>query len=379
MLLPPLQGVGTGRGLPTETLFIIDVSGSMAGSSIEQARTALLAALDRLRPEDTFDILAFSDVVSEFRPGFVGASGGDLDEARAWTWSLQADGGTRIDLALEKGLSLVRSSPSSRSRRIVFLTDGAVDNEDAVLQDVRRGLGAARLHTLGIGAAPNRHLMRKMAAAGRGLCEFISTPAGATNQVDAFFSRLDRPVMSDLALAWDGGDPVEAYPALLPDLHSGEPLFLSARLAPGRPLQRLLMSGTTLEGALRLEVTASGPAATGSGVAVRWGRAKVESLLDTLLDGAVPDAVRGAVVEISKAFGFVTPYTSLVAVEEFPTATGACSRVRVANALPDGSQVLGDLPAGGTDGPILFLLAMLFLFAGCVLLAGACRLPGKAL
>lgn len=379
MLLPPLHGVGTGRGLPTETLFIVDVSGSMAGPSIEQARTALLAALDRLRPEDTFDILSFSDVVSEFRAGFVAASGSDLGEARAWTRSLRADGGTRIDLALERGLALVRSFRSSRLQRIIFLTDGAADNEDAVLKDVQSGLGAARLHTLGIGAAPNRYLMRKMAAAGRGLCEFISTSADATNRVDAFFSRLDRPVMADLALSWDGGEPVEAYPALLPDLHSGEPLFLSARLAPGRSLPRLVLGGTTLEGALRLEVSSSGPAVADSGVAVRWGRAKVESLLDTLHDGAVPDEVRRAVVEVSKTFGFVTPYTSLVAVEEFPTATGDCGLVRVANGLPAGSQLLGDLPQGGSDGPILFLLGMLFLFAGCVLLAGALRLPGKVL
>src|SRR5215510_8334203 len=98
MLLPPLEDVGAGRGLPTETLFIIDVSGSMAGPSFEQARAALLAALDRLRPEDTFDILAFSEVVTPFRPSFVTATGADLNEARTWTRSLQTESGTRIDL-----------------------------------------------------------------------------------------------------------------------------------------------------------------------------------------------------------------------------------------------------------------------------------------
>jgi Ca-activated chloride channel homolog len=180
-----------------------------------------------------------------------------------------------------------------------------------------------------------------------------------------------------VTLAWDGGATAETYPDTLPDLHSGEPLVVSARLDPGRTSERLVMSGTTLEGALRLEVTASRPAAD-SGVAVRWGRAKVESLLDSLHDGAALDDVRKEVVEVSKAFGFVSPYTSLVAVEEFPTATGACRRADVANALPDGSRPLGDLPAGGTDGPILFLVGMLFLLAGTVLLAGAFRLPGKA-
>ncbi len=378
MILPPLHDVGAGRGLPAETLFIIDVSGSMAGPSIEQARAALLLALDRLRPEDTFNILSFNEEVREFRDGFVPASGPDLEEARAWTRSLAASGGTRIDLALSRGLALVGASRTDRSQRIIFLTDGAADNEDAILREVRTGLGAARLHTLGIGAAPNRYLMRAMASAGRGLCYFISTTDGAGNRVDAFFSRLSRPVMTGLSLAWDGGEPVETYPALLPDLHEGESLFLSARLAPGRSVPRLVLGGSTLDGVLRLEAVADGPAVADSGVAVRWGRARVEALLDTLHDGATPDSVRDAVIDVSKAFGIVTPYTSLVAVEEFPTATGESSRVRVANGLPAGSGLPGDLPQGGTHEPILFLVGMLLALAGTVLLVGALRLPGKA-
>jgi len=348
MILPPLHDVGAGRGLPAETLFIIDVSGSMAGPSIEQARGALLLALDRLRPDDTFDILSFNEEVRQFRGGFVPASGPDLEEARDWTRSLAASGGTRIDLALARGLALVGASRTEESRRIIFLTDGAVDNEEAVLSEVRSGLAGARLHTLGIGAAPNRYLMRAMASAGRGLCDFISTTDGAGNRVDAFFSRLSRPVMTGLSLAWKGGESIESYPALLPDLHEGEPLFLSARLAPGRSLPRLVLCGSTLDGAEHLEAAAEGPAATDSGVAVRWGRARVEALLDTLHDGASPEAVRAAVIDVSRTFGIVTPYTSLVAEEEFPTATGGLlpgeGGERVARGLGPARR-----PAAGRD------------------------------
>ena len=162
------------------------------------------------------------------------------------------------------------------------------------------------------------------------------------------------------------------------NLHEGEPLILSARLAPGRSVPRLILGGSTLDGMQHLEAVADGPAVADSGVAIRWGRAKVEALLDTLHDGATPDSVRAAVIDVSKAYGIVTPYTSLVAVEEFPTATGESSRVRVANGLPAGSGHPGDLPHGGTHEPILFLVGMLLALAGTVLLVGALRLPGKA-
>jgi hypothetical protein len=60
--------------MPVEMLYMIDVSGSMQGTSIEQARAALLQALDRLRPNDRFGILEFNNGYQEFAPWPMAAS-----------------------------------------------------------------------------------------------------------------------------------------------------------------------------------------------------------------------------------------------------------------------------------------------------------------
>ncbi|PYT13069.1 MAG: marine proteobacterial sortase target protein [Acidobacteria bacterium] len=364
MLLPPLENVGAGLGLPTETLFVLDVSGSMDGPSIEQARAALLAALDRLRPGDTFNILIFNHAVTAFRTGFLPAGSPDLEEARSWVRRLRADGGTRIDLALQRGLDLIKTGHPDRAQRIIFLTDGGVDDEDDVLRMVRAGLGAARLHALGIGPAPNRYLMRKMAEAGQGLCEFISTTSGVDNRVDAFFARLSRPVMTDLELDWEGVASAEIYPSRLPDLFSGEPLFVSARLGAGHSVRRVLLKGRTHDGPIGFDLIAEDGNPLESGVAVRWARARVESLTDALHENADPDAVRRAVIDVSTAFGIVTRYTSLVAVEETPSASGDVRLVKVPSGIPLGSTLLGELPQGGTDEPLLFLVGILLVCSG---------------
>src|SRR5437773_1470826 len=373
MLLPPLENVGAGLGLPTETLFVLDVSGSMDGPSIEQARAALLAALDRLRPGDTFNILIFNHAVTAFRTGFLPAGSPDLEEARSWVRRLRADGGTRIDLALQRGLDLIKTGHPDRAQRIIFLTDGGVDDEDDVLRMVRAGLGAARLHALGIGPAPNRYLMRKMAEAGQGLCEFISTTSGVDNRVDAFFARLSRPVMTDLELDWEGVASAEIYPSRLPDLFSGEPLFVSARLGAGHSVRRVLLKGRTHDGPIGFDLIAEDGNPLESGVAVRWARARVESLTDALHENADPDAVRRAVIDVSTAFGIVTRYTSLVAVEETPSASGDARLVNVRSGLPIGSTLLGDLPQGGTDEPLLFLAGLVLVVTGASLLCLARR------
>src|SRR6266536_2010180 len=69
--------------MPVEMLYMIDVSGSMAGTSIEQARGALLQALDTLSPSDRFGILAFSSGYGEFASEPLPATEENLVAARA--------------------------------------------------------------------------------------------------------------------------------------------------------------------------------------------------------------------------------------------------------------------------------------------------------
>jgi Ca-activated chloride channel family protein len=342
----------------------------MSGPSIRQARAALAAAVHRLHPDDAFNILAFNNSVRVFAGDYVAAGEAERAQAYRWIQGLTAGGGTRIDLALDAALQMVARDESWRVERMIFLTDGAVSTEDAMLERIRSRLGAARLHTLGIGAAPNRYLMRQMAAAGQGLSDFISRVDQAENDIDLFLSRLSRPVMTDIELTWEGDAPLETYPRRLPDLHAGEPLTLSARFAHGAEPGRLILTGRLGGGRVRRVLDVGAGVGRSTGIATRWARHKVGDLLDSLHEGADPDAVRQEVIDVSSRFGIVTRYTSLVAVEEFPTANGDSRRVKVASATPG----TGQLPLGGTREPLLRLVMML-----CALAAGVTSFAGHAL
>jgi Ca-activated chloride channel family protein len=360
MLLPPLEDLQDLSGMATETLFIIDVSGSMQGPSIRQTRQALLAALDRLRPGDTFNLLAFNDDVTEFAPQFLSATEEAMGHARTWVRGLEAGGGTRIYQALQHGVLLTGATEPLGVRRLVFLTDGAVQHEEHLLHSILADLGDTRLHTLGIGRAPNRHLMRRMAEYGGGLCDFIADVSEAQDRMDAFLARLHRPVMTDLRLEWEGADPAAVYPSRLPDLHAGEPLFISARLAPGSSGGSVVLHGTVQNGPVNFEGVLEGNAPAASGVATRWGRTQIASLMQKLHAGGDEPALREKIITVSKTFHLVSRYTSLVAVEEFPTAVEQARQVRVPNG--------GALPSGGTSEMLMVFLATLLVMVGGTLL-----------
>lgn len=359
LIVPPIPEFATRNGMWTETLFVVDVSGSMDGPSIAQAREALLAAVERLRPGDRFNILKFNEASALFRPEFVVARRETVSEARGWIEGLEADGGTEIYPALFRAVSLFGARRDGFVQRIIFLTDGAVGNEPEMLERIARGLGAVRLHALGIGNAPNRYLMREMAAGGRGICSFIATVDEAENKIDRFFSRLDRPVMTDLELQWNGAEPDEVYPARLADLHAGEPLCLSASFPPGQLPRSVTLRGETALGEVRAQLDRNRSGSAGRGIATRWAWARVDHLMSRICRGEEESVIRPAVLEVGLTHHLVTPYTSFVAVEERVTVKDGRRTVEVANALPRGSRLGAGpgLPRGGTSDRLARLLA----------------------
>jgi Ca-activated chloride channel family protein len=350
MVLPPQSEGEVGLGLPTETIFVVDVSGSMAGPSIEQARAALRSALDRLRPDDRFNILTFNDGRRLFRPDSSFPDSDTLAAARNWISGLRAEGGTRIHPALEEALELIEESSRAYAQRIVFVTDGAVANEEQLLRTVSERPEGVRIHTIGIGAAPNAYLMRKMAEFGRGLNCFVADSFRAPDAIATFLERLDRPVMEDLRLNLDEAGLFEVVPSTLPDLYAGIPLMLSGKLSSDQESATLSIGGYTRVGWLDRTVGLDVQAPRGAGIAYRWARLRVESSLDSLHEGADPGMVRDEVVDLALRFNLITRYTSLLAVEDRPTALGTPRTTRLAAALP----------AGGTDNPLK-------LWAGCLL------------
>jgi Ca-activated chloride channel family protein len=304
-----------------ETVFVIDTSGSMAGQSIEQAKLALLIALDRLDAGDRFNIIQFNHTLERLFPHAVPADEADVAAARTWVESLTADGGTEMLGAIEAALA--DAAAPGEVRQVIFITDGQVSDEERLFATIEQRLGGSRLFIVGIGAAPNGHFMRKAAQFGRGTFTYVGSPQEVSSRMDELFHKLEKPQLADIEVDW-GGE-AAAWPERVPDLYAGEPLVLTAKLT-NMPDQ-IVVSGRT--GADPWRVVIHRPPMTdttlaSAGIGQLWARRKIESLLDRVVDGSDTDrdAVRHAVIEVALQHHMVTNYTSLVAVDVTPTAPG---------------------------------------------------------
>lgn len=370
---PPARGI----------VFVIDTSGSMHGESLRQAKAALTMALGRLRPGDSFNIIQFNSVTDSLFHAPRPADAATVSAARRYVAGLESTGGTEMLPALTAALESFPQDDGTL-HQVVFLTDGSVGNERELFGRTQALIGDTRLFTVGIGSAPNSYFMTRAAAFGRGSFTFIGAPSEVSEKMDALLRKLERPVLTDLRVAWPGGSLPETWPARIPDLYDGEPLTVSARLPADltQSGQPITVTGTYGGQPWRTTLMATG-AESGEenpGVAAIWARRKIASLMDTIVRGADYEAVKRQVIETALSFQLVSKFTSLVAVDVTPArpADDPLASSRVATNLPNGwsrEMVTGvtkqgmALPRGATPASLhLAWAAVLAALAGLLLL-----------
>ena len=370
MIVPPAPtaGVDLPRS-PREAVFIIDTSGSMEGTSIKQAKDALQMALDRLAPGDRFNVVEFNSVTRALFGAPMPADAMTLAKARTFVGALRARGGTEMKPALEAALT--RDTAPGFVRQVIFLTDGAVGNESELVQLIRERLGDRRLFTIGIGSAPNSYFLTKAAQYGRGTFTFIGDVREVADKMGALFTKLESPVLTDIAVTWPGK--AEVWPREPGDLYAGEPIVVVAQTdaLAGDVTITGRRGGAPWRASVPLSATAAEP-----GIGVLWARAQIEALTDSLKGGESEADVRKGIVEIALAHHLVSKYTSLVAIDVTPTAPAGTIAVRSAlpTNLPEGASY--DAIFGGAQtatpatlhlllGLVAFLVAVIaWSFAG---------------
>lgn len=367
MVLPPVATRVT-QPLPRELLLVLDVSGSMQGEPIRQARESVLFALNTLGPADSFNVLVFNDDFTFLFPKAQLATAETLAQARRFVARRKAGGGTQMLPALGAALrqpaarqhSERQDAEPASLRQLIFITDGAFANEEELLALIDERTSNMRVFTVGIGSAPNTYLMRHAAELGRGSSVFIALPQEVAPKLRQLFTQIDQPMARDIEVEW----PVDAevFPTLVPDLYAGQPLLQTAKLSS--PPEGLTLRVRGQVGHRHWENRLALPASTDAGeVARHWARRKLTQILRDGRSALDSDSVRASALPVALKYGLASPYTSFVAVEsEIARPPEAeVKSAQMANVRPQGQEIQTfALAQGATPG-------LLKLYVGCFL------------
>jgi len=336
-VVPDLAGDGGASAAKGVTaIFVVDVSGSMAGDSIREARAALRLCLRHLRAGDRFNVIAFSNSHSSFEREPVPFTQASMASADRWVDSLSAEGGTEL---LEP---LVLATTMAGSGGVVMLlTDGEVGNEDEILQAVlkRRGESRARVYSFGIGTNVSDALLRDLARETGAAVEFIHPGERIDEKVVAQFSRAVAPRVTDVTVRFVGVDVGEVAPSRTPDLVDGEPWSLLARYTRGGG-GTAEISGRWQGEAFAMRVALDLPEEVSRPVVAKlWAAERIRDLEDARVEGRRAESMRQRITALAVEHGIASRYTSFVVVEQR-------SGDRRVSGMPETVVVPVGLPAG---------------------------------
>ena len=306
------------RAVPRDLTFVMDVSGSMSGEKIEQARAAGKQILRSLSPMDRFRLIDFSSDVRTFRDNFSAATRENIRAAERYLDDLDAQGSTNISGALDEALS----SPVQPGRLpiVLFLTDGqpTVGERDAsvIASNVAKQRGVRRLFTFGVGADLNVSLIEQLALEGRGTASFVRPDESVERAVGIVASRLTSPLVTDVRVHADGVRLRKMHPSGPVDIFAGEDLVILSRYdGSGNAVVRF--DGQTTNGPVSWSTRVYFPERSRENpfVARLWATQRVGYLSAEKRKHGGSQEINDEIRDLGERFGIPTEFSSYLVVE----------------------------------------------------------------
>ncbi|MCH8066051.1 MAG: VWA domain-containing protein [Chloroflexi bacterium] len=165
---------GVDSSLPIAVVLALDVSGSMEGGALDEAKAAARRFLEDLGPEDSVAVLTFNDTVNIAVPFTQ-----DHEAAAAAIASLNAEGATALYQATAESVRLAASTEHPY-RAVILLSDGldhgSVLSRDEAMATVEAL--AAPVFVIGLGDEIDEAYLEEVASLSGGRFAATPSPAG---------------------------------------------------------------------------------------------------------------------------------------------------------------------------------------------------------
>ncbi|MDP4197490.1 MAG: VWA domain-containing protein [Bacteroidota bacterium] len=303
---------------------VIDRSGSMSGTKMDQAKSAAKYIVNNLNNGDRFNIIDFDDIITPFKPQHVAYNEASKNEALNYLSNLTARGGTSISGAFETAIPQFPKPTDSTANIIIFLTDGEPTSGNISTDGI---LGIVNTNTkkvdttltifcFGIGAGVNNQLLSLLATQHNGLCEFLTNDQLEAS-ITRFYTKIKNPVMMLPKITFSPSIAAEVFPNPLPNLYIGQQLLVTGRYSKPQNVNVVLSGqayGHPVSYTFPLNLTDSSLSKYNFLTKV-WAKMKIENLLVKYYNvdpkSSTGQRYKEEIIIYSMLYGVLSPFTSL--------------------------------------------------------------------
>ncbi len=330
LTLQPPARVGDAEIIPREYIFVMDVSYSMAGDPIEISKELMFDLLDRLGPNDMFNIQYFASTSYMMSETSLPVTPENIEFAKKDISENYGGGGTNLYHALTKSLAIDKKTGYARS--YIIVTDGYILVDEKVVDLIRENLNNANFFAFGIGSSVNRYLIEAIAKCGYGEPFVVLDMSEAEDIAVKFSKYIEDPVLSDIEIDFDGLDVYDVEPENIPDVFGTRPINIVGKWR-GIPEGEIEVSGQSSKGKLKVSIPLKVFVKKDTSQALKylWARDRIEEL-ELLKKGQIAYTEK-EITDLGLKYGLMTEYTSFVAVDN-----------QIANKKGNPTVVEQDLP-----------------------------------
>lgn len=300
-------------------ILIMDQSGSMRGSKIDQAKEAATYIIDNMNDGDRFNIVKFSSFASAYADSLVPSNIQNQLDANQYIEGFNASGGTNFEDALVTGIPYLGESDSSRAQIVLFVTDGRGSPSGQALLTLVSGLRNQyspnlNFFSVGIGSNVNTVDLTQVAQQNNGFAIYLDNGDLSTALAD-FYLTIQNPVLLNTTLDFSPAIIEEMYPVSLPNLYAGQQLVLFGRYVASDSIS-VTLSGNL--GGLPVSQTQT-IFLTDSLIYENlflyklWGKRKIDNLMSQYLASgttSLADSVKADIIQVSTCYGVLSPFTN---------------------------------------------------------------------
>ncbi|MCK5773724.1 MAG: VWA domain-containing protein [Thermoplasmata archaeon] len=351
---PQLEDLG--NYMPKDICFVLDRSGSMAGTKIDQLKDAFDEIVHQLHEEDRFNVITFSADVTPYSTEIMPATSDNTDDAAAYINEIIASGSTNIDQALLDGLKIFDDNQEAVPI-IVFLTDGlpsaGVTNTAAIRENIKgANTGGVSIYSLGFGQDLDFDFLNALSLENNGVAVSIPEGSNAAHAMTGFYDTVSIPLLKDIQFQYSMGTNM-VMPTWAPSLFHGSEIVVVGRYDN---LERITSTVTaqTAEGTRVFEESFPTVGDYDMPFIRRlWAQRQILFLMDQIAINGENDTTIQKIVDLGVQYSFVTPYTSMILVvavaEDEALATLGGEVDTNEPALRADDENYGKLDGGGTS------------------------------
>jgi len=219
-------------------------------------------------------------------------------------------GGTKLLSAITTTLNI--PIVNDRKRIYIFLTDGFITDEEAILDEIQNHSSNPTIFTFGAGNNLNRYFLDRAAEVGNGISFEITENEGTGNFVDASWNKIEKAQLTNISFDFNG---LQTYDVIKPtsdQLFAGEPYMLYGKYKKGGSFDLTLNAykeGTPFS--LTKKVTGDEHGSINSVVPQIWARQKIREL--SLAQGNT-HTNKNKIIDVSVEYQVLSKYTAFLAI-----------------------------------------------------------------